>query len=88
MILQPGVLWSFDKISHRFRGGGSPAKLPPPPAPAPTPGSIREGAVAAGARERLSAKRRKGRGSLILTDAGTLGTSPVQRQSLLGDTGI
>ncbi len=67
-------------------GSGSKPKLPPPADPAPTPESIQEGALLAGQRERISAKRRKGRRSLILTEGG-LGNATVQRQSVLGDTG-
>ncbi len=66
-------------------GGGKP-KLPPVPSPVPTPKSIQEGAVSAGERERKLAKRRQGRRSLILTDGG-LGTSSVERESLLGNVG-
>ena len=45
-----------------------------------------EGAATAGEQERALAKRRKGRRSTILTE-GSLGGAPVERQSLLGNTG-
>ena len=72
----------------RFLGGGSPSKvkLPPPSSPAPTPESIDEGALEAGETERLRARKRKGRRSTILTES-TLGSTGVERQSLLGNTG-
>jgi hypothetical protein len=78
---------SFDGIFNRFTGGGSrKQKLPPVASPAPTPESVQEGAASLGEQERVLAKRRKGRRSTILTE-GSLGGAPVDRQSLLGNTG-
>ncbi len=71
---------------NRWTGGGKKPKLPPQPAPAPTPQSIQEGAELAGTREARIRKRQKGRRSLILTEQG-LGSTTVERQSLLGNTG-
>lgn len=79
---------SFDSIFVRYLGGGSrKQKLPPVADPAPTPESIQQGAATLGERERRLAKRRKGRRSLILTEGG-LGSATVERQSLLGNTGV
>ena len=67
-------------------GGPKKTKLPPLADPVPTPESVQEGAATAGERERLQAKKRKGRRSTILTE-NILGDAWVDRQSLLGNTG-
>ncbi len=83
-----GFQYDVERPFWRFLGGGSPskAKLPPVASPAPTPQSIDEGALAAGESERLQVRKRKGRRSTILTES-TLGSTGVERQSLLGNTG-
>ncbi len=68
-------------------GGGSKAKLPPLASPAPTPESVQEGATTAGERERVLSRKRKGRRGTILTE-NVLGSTGVDRQSLLGNTGV
>ena len=68
-------------------GGPKKTKLPPLADPIPTPESIQEGAATAGERERLQARKRKGRRSTILTED-TLGNTSEDRQSLLGNTGV
>lgn len=67
-------------------GGPSKTKLPPVADPVPTPESIDKGALQAGESERLRARKRKGRRGTILTEDTLLG-GPIERQSLLGNTG-
>lgn len=89
IIERNGYIFQIDREcpNWRFTGGGRSQKLPPAASPAPTPESIQEGAATLGERERSLARRRKGRRSTILTEGG-LGGAPVERQSLLGNTGV
>ncbi len=65
-------------------GGGRSADLPKKQDPTPTPETV-GGELGVG--DRIRPKRRKGRRSLILTEGG-LGSATVERQSLLGNTGV
>ena len=82
-----GFQYDTERPFVRFLGGGSSkAKLPPVSDTIPTPESVDQGALAAGESERLRTRKRKGRRSTILTES-TLGGGPIERQSLLGNTG-
>ena len=68
-------------------GGGSKRQsLPPRPPPVPTPETIQDASLLSGEQERRSAKRRKGRQSLILTEPslGDTQDAPQPKKSLLG----
>ncbi len=71
-----------------FIGGGKPKSAPVPktPDPVPTPQDVDEGALAEGESERRRQRRLRGRRGTILTES-TLGGGPIERQSLLGNTG-
>ena len=77
----------YAQKEYNMTGGGpKKTKLPPVADPSPTPESIQEGAATSGERERLLARKRKGRRGTILTE-NTLGDISTDRQSLLGNTG-
>ncbi len=65
-------------------GGGRSADLPKKQDPTLTPETVGGGL---GVGDRTRQNRRKGRRSLILTEGG-LGNATVQRESLLGNTGV
>ncbi len=78
---------SLRGISSFISGGKSkPSPIPKDPDPVPTPESVDAGASASGERERLLARRRKGRRGTVLTE-NTFGDISTDRQSLLGNTG-